>query len=50
MTAGPLDVDHYVPMLARMYERRPKGYGTIGYVIEQEAHPRDETEAASGAQ
>jgi superfamily II DNA or RNA helicase len=29
-------VDHYVPMLARMYERRLKGYSTIGYVIEQE--------------
>ena len=31
------DVDHYVPMLARMYEPRLKGYRTIGYVIEQEA-------------
>ena len=27
-------VDNYVPMLARMYERRLKGYGAIGYVIE----------------
>jgi superfamily II DNA or RNA helicase len=32
-------VDHYVPMLARMYERRLKGYSTIGYVIEQETSP-----------
>lgn len=29
-------VDNYVPMLARMYERRLRGYSTIGYVI---AHP-----------
>ncbi len=29
-------VDSYVPMLARMYGRRTKGYGAIGYVIEQE--------------
>jgi superfamily II DNA or RNA helicase len=29
-------VDSYVPMLARMYERRLKGYGAIGYVIEQD--------------
>jgi superfamily II DNA or RNA helicase len=29
-------VDSYVLMLARMYERRLKGYSTIGYVIEQE--------------
>jgi superfamily II DNA or RNA helicase len=28
-------VDGYVLMLARMYERRLKGYGTIGYVVEQ---------------
>jgi superfamily II DNA or RNA helicase len=27
-------VDSYVPMLARMYERRLKGYSNIGYVIE----------------
>jgi superfamily II DNA or RNA helicase len=29
-------VDNYVPMLARMYERRLRGYGAIGYVIERE--------------
>lgn len=28
-------VDNGVPMLARMYERRLKGYGAIGYAIEQ---------------
>ena len=44
-------VDHYVPMLARMYERRLKGYSTIGYVVEQEAPPPPhETEAVSGTQ
>jgi superfamily II DNA or RNA helicase len=32
-------VDNYVPMLARMYERRLRGYGAIGYVIEQETSP-----------
>ena len=32
-------VDHYVPMLARMYGRRQKGYSTIGCFIEQEATP-----------
>ncbi len=32
-------VDNYVPMLARMYERRLKGYAAIGYVIEQETVP-----------
>jgi superfamily II DNA or RNA helicase len=35
-------VDNYVPMLARMYERRLKGYAAIGYAIEQETflpHP-----------
>ena len=32
-------VDNYVLMLARMYERRLKGYSTIGYVIEQETSP-----------
>jgi superfamily II DNA or RNA helicase len=32
-------VDHYVPMLARMYERRLRGYDAIGYVIEQETSP-----------
>ena len=29
-------VDGCVPMLARMYERRLKGYNAIGYAIEQE--------------
>jgi superfamily II DNA or RNA helicase len=29
-------VDDLVPMLARMYERRLKGYSAIGYVIDQE--------------
>jgi hypothetical protein len=33
--------DHYVPMLARMYERRLKGYSTIGYVTEAESLPLD---------
>jgi superfamily II DNA or RNA helicase len=32
-------VDNYVLMLARMYERRLKGYAAIGYVIEQETFP-----------
>ncbi len=32
-------VDNYVPMLARMYERRLRGYAAIGYVIEQETFP-----------
>jgi superfamily II DNA or RNA helicase len=32
-------VDSYVPMLARMYARRLKGYSAIGYVIEQEQSP-----------
>jgi superfamily II DNA or RNA helicase len=30
-------VDDWVPMLERMYERRLKGYGAIGYTIDQEA-------------
>jgi superfamily II DNA or RNA helicase len=30
-------VDNGVPMLARMYERRLKGYGAIGYAVEQTA-------------
>ena len=30
-------VDDWVPMLDRMYERRLKGYGAIGYTIDQEA-------------
>jgi len=29
-------VDDWVPMLERMYERRLKGYGAIGYVIDHE--------------
>jgi hypothetical protein len=29
-------VDSYVLMLARMYERRLRGYSAIGYVIEQD--------------
>jgi hypothetical protein len=29
-------VDNYVLMLARMYERRLKGYAAIGYEIEQD--------------
>ncbi len=29
-------VDACVPMLARMYERRLRGYSVIGYVIEHE--------------
>ena len=33
-------VDHYVPMLARMYERRLKGHSTIEYVVEREASRR----------
>jgi superfamily II DNA or RNA helicase len=28
-------VDSYVPMLARMYERRLKGYAAIGYTVQQ---------------
>jgi len=32
-------VDDYVPMLARMYERRLKGYRAIGYAIDQEVLP-----------
>jgi hypothetical protein len=32
-------VDNYVLMLARMYERRLKGYAAIGYVVEQETLP-----------
>jgi len=33
-------VDNCVPMLARMYERRLRGYAAIGYVIEQETFPQ----------
>jgi superfamily II DNA or RNA helicase len=32
-------VDNHVPMLARMYERRLKGYSAIGYVIDQKPFP-----------
>jgi superfamily II DNA or RNA helicase len=32
-------VDNYVLMLARMYERRLKGYAAIGYSIEHETRP-----------
>jgi superfamily II DNA or RNA helicase len=32
-------VDNYVLMLARMYERRLKGYAAIGYTIEHETSP-----------
>ncbi len=39
-------VDNYVPMLARMYERRLRGYSTIGYVIAQEAIPTSSPVAA----
>jgi superfamily II DNA or RNA helicase len=39
-------VDGYVLMLARMYERRLKGYAAIGYVIEPETIP-PETPAAA---
>jgi hypothetical protein len=39
-------VDNYVLMLARMYERRLKGYAAIGYVIEQETIPSHTPAAA----
>jgi hypothetical protein len=39
-------VDNYVVMLARMYERRLKGYAAIGYVIEQESTPPGPSAAA----
>ena len=39
-------VDNGVPMLARMYERRLRGYGAIGYVIEQEISPQRSAGAA----
>lgn len=41
-------VDHYVPMLARMYERRLKSYSTIGYVIEAETLLPDSPTPLSG--
>ena len=34
-------VDNQVPMLARMYERRLKGYGAIGYTIDHEGPAAD---------
>ena len=34
-------VDDLVPMLARMYERRLKGYSAIGYTIDQEGPAAD---------
>jgi hypothetical protein len=39
-------VDNDVPMLARMYERRLKGYAAIGYVIEHETIPPQSPTAA----
>ncbi|MGC1451048.1 MAG: hypothetical protein WA830_13550 [Candidatus Sulfotelmatobacter sp.] len=39
-------VDSYVLMLARMFERRLKGYAAIGYVIEQGATPPCQPAAA----
>jgi superfamily II DNA or RNA helicase len=39
-------VDSYVLMLARMYERRLKGYAAIGYLIEQEVTPPCQPAAA----
>jgi hypothetical protein len=36
-------------MLARMYERRLKGYSAIGYVIEAEAFPPDSPAPLSGS-
>ena len=32
-------LDNYVVMLARMYERRLKGYAAIGHSIEQDPAP-----------
>jgi superfamily II DNA or RNA helicase len=40
-------VDNYVPMLARMYGRRLRGYGAIGYVIEQETPTASPSAVAS---
>ena len=39
-------VDQCVPMLARMYERRLKGYDAIGYVIEQDTTSQNPPAAA----
>jgi hypothetical protein len=33
-------VDDEVPMLARMYGRRLKGYGAIGYTIDHDVLPQ----------
>lgn len=38
-------IDANVPMLARMYERRLKGYGAIGYTIESGAPEQPEGQA-----
>ena len=37
-------VDNNVLMLARMFERRMKGYGAIGYMIERESGPSNRTQ------
>jgi|HubBroStandDraft_1064217.scaffolds.fasta_scaffold02168_2 superfamily II DNA or RNA helicase len=42
-------VDNYVPMLARMYDRRLKGYAAIGYAIEQETLPAHSSAAVHPA-
>ena len=43
-------VDDLVPMLARMYERRLKGYSTIGYTIDREDPTlKDLSERSAGA-
>ena len=39
-------VDNGVPMLARMYERRLKGYNAIGYAIDQDRLPPNSPAAA----
>jgi superfamily II DNA or RNA helicase len=40
-------VDNSVPMLARMYERRLKGYAAIGYVIERDESSTERVVAGS---
>ena len=43
-------VDDLVPMLARMYERRLKGYSTIEYTIDREDPTlKDLSERSAGA-
>jgi hypothetical protein len=42
-------VDSCVLMLARMYERRLKGYSTIGYVVEQATAPPESPVPLSGS-